>query len=194
LLSGDTALLFDTAGGDPISLLQLTGGDGEAQGGPWREVGPSFAMTGDAERFVYWNPDGANVLQLGLLELDPEDLGGAPAITHPRLSESSIPRDRSIGSSVSCEISDGSLVHAGTAVLLHGLEDRAGSWLSGQQVLSDDGMGSDETAGDGVYTAPPITSGDGGEVGPRLVRIKAESKTGDKRHATAIDISGLEVK
>ena len=194
LLSGDTALLFDTAGGDPVLLYQLTGGDGEAQGGPWHEGTGLFAMTGDAERFVYWNWDAANVMQLGLLELDPDDLGGAPAISNPRFSESSIPRDRSVGSKVSCEIADASLVRAGTAVLLHGVEDTAGSWLSREPVMRDDGMGSDQTADDGVFTSDPITSGEGGEVGPRLIRIKAESKTGDKRHATAIDVSGFEVE
>jgi hypothetical protein len=40
-----------------------------------------------------------------------------------------------------------------------------------------------------------ITCGDGGEVGPRIIRVKAEVKATDgRRHATAIDVGGLEVK
>jgi hypothetical protein len=196
LLSGDSALLFPTAGGDPVSLYLITAGDGVAVGSPAaHSVEAFFSMAADAKHFAYWNYDAATIMQIGLLELDPKDLGAAPAVSSPALSVASIPRDRSVGSSVSCKISGNTLDHAGTAVLLHGIEDTTGGWVAGQHVLSDDGMASDKTAHDGVFTADPITCGDGGEVGLRVVRIKAEAKAADgRRHATAIDISGLEVK
>jgi Tol biopolymer transport system component len=197
LLSGNNALLFDSAGGDPFSLYLVTGGDGAAVGSvgsPWSDGTAQFSMTADAKRFVYYYFDAAMVLQLGLLELDPTNLGDAPAVSKPKLSAASIPRDRSTGASVSCEIAADGLVRAGTEVLLHGVADRAGSWVSGQNTLRDDGMGSDPKAADGVFTADPITSGTGGEVGPRQIRIKAERMSSARRHATAIDISGLEVQ
>ena len=197
LLSGGNALFFDTAGGDPVSLFLVTAGDWQAVGSvgsPWSDGNAWFSMTSDAKRFVYYYFDAGMVLQLGLLELDPKNLGDAPAVSKPKLSAASVPRDRSAGASVSCEIAADGLVHAGTEVLLHGVADRAGSWVSGQNALRDDGTGSDPKANDGVFTADPITSGTGGEVGPRQIRIKAERMSGGRRHATAIDISGLEVR
>jgi hypothetical protein len=198
LLFGDTGMMYPTAGGDPITLGLNTGGDGIAIGAPCCDVAPSFSMNGAAKRFSYLNSD-SMVVQIGLLELDPTALGVSPTLASPTFSTGSIPRDRSVGARVKCRITAGAgapLVRAGTAVLLKGVEDRAGSWLAGSHVMRDDGMKDDTAAGDGNFISDAaITSGTGGDVGPRLVRIKAEAKAADgRRHATAVDVSGLEVK
>lgn len=201
LLSGSIGMLYPTAGGDPLSLHTLTAGDGLAIGAPCCDVSPLFSMAGDGKRFAYLNPDAAGgPIQIGHLQIDPPTLGAGPTISGPTFSVGAIPRDRSVGAVVSCRIAPGAgapLVRAGTALFLKGLEDRAGSWLSGNLSLRDDGMRGDTTANDGLFTTGDvsITSGTGGTVGPRVLRIKAEAKAGDgRRHATAIDVTGLEVK
>jgi hypothetical protein len=201
LLSASIGMLYPTAAGAPLSLYVSTGGDGLAIGAPCCDVGPLFSMTGDGKRFAYLNADAAGgPVQIGHLQIDAPTLGAGPMITLPTFSVGAIPRDRSVGAVVSCRIAPaagGTLVRAGTALFLNGLEDRAGSWLSGNLGLRDDGMHGDTTANDGLFTTGElsITSGTGGAVGPRVLRIKAEAKTGDgRRHATAIDVTGLEVK
>ena len=199
LLLGDLSLLFPTAGGDPVNLHVATAGDGIAIGSPCCDVVPSMSMSGDAKRFAYRNLRGPGLpVDIGLLEIDPATLGAAPTITSPTFSVGSIPRDRSVGAEVSCRVAaPGALVRVGTALFVKGQEDLAGSWLSGKLALRDDGMLGDATANDGIFTTgnAKIASGEGGEVGPRLTRIKAETKAADgRRHATAIDFTGLEVK
>jgi hypothetical protein len=198
LLSGDLGLLYPTAGGDPITLSLSTTGDGVAIGGPCCDLAQLFSMTGNARRFSYLNFDGTQQ-QVALLELDPMGLGASPSITAPMLTAGSIPRDRSVGSTVTVRITPAGpapLVRAGMTVLLKGLQDTAGSWIAGHTILRDDGMKGDATASDGLFTSDgAITCGSGGDVGPRLIRTKAEAKAADgRRHATAIDFSGLEVK
>ena len=168
LLFGETSLLFPTAGGDPVTLYLNTAGDGTAIGAPCCDMSPWFSMAGTAKRFSYLNFD-SMVLQIGLLEIDPTSLGASPTLASPTFSTGSIPRDRSVGARVTTRITPVAgtpLVRAGTAVLLKGVEDRAGSWVNGQQVLRDDGMKDDTTAGDGSFISDAaITSGDGGDGG-----------------------------
>jgi Tol biopolymer transport system component len=196
LLGADTSLLFPTAAGDPVTLYQLTGNDGDAVGGNAFGGAPRFSMSSDSSRLVYWSKDAAGVVQLAVLDVNPMSAGMAPSVTSPTLAPTSIPHDYSVGAVVTAKISGGgTLARAGSAVLLMGLEDTAGGYVRGRQPMRDDGMGGDQTANDGVFTSGSITAGSGAALGARTIRIKAESKTGDgRRHATAIDVSGLEIK
>jgi hypothetical protein len=204
LVSGALALLYPTAGGDPVSLLMSTGGWGGSAlpiGTDAFDIGPAFSMSGDGRRFVYLNYDGLpahpGTKQIALVDLNPTSVGAAPAVTGPTFSPASIPHDRSVSSTVNARISGGgTLVGAGNAVILGGVEDTAGSWVSGRLEMRDDGMMGDRTAADGVFTTRGgIHAGTGATVGPRVVRIKAESKAADgRRHATAIDVGGLQIR
>lgn len=83
-----------------------------------------------------------------------------------------------IASAVTARIAGGgTLVGAGTSVILGGVEDTAGSWVGGRLEMRDDGMTGDRTASDGVFTTRNgINAGTGATLGTRIVRIKAESK------------------
>jgi hypothetical protein len=196
LLLGDTGVLFPTDGGDPLSLV-LTGGF--FSGDPTQLVqngnGLSMTMNGDGSRFVYRIRDVGGIAQAVTLDIDPTSLGGAPAVVNPRITPDSIPRDRSPAVLSADVTASGTALRVSSAVLLQGLEDTAGSWVSGAQVLTDDGMRGDSVAGDDTYTTDAITAGDGATVGPRIVRVKAEvTAGGGARHATAIDIEPFAVR
>ena len=68
-------------------------------------------------------------------------------------------------------------------------------FVSGANVLTDDGKTGDAVSGDGTFSTNGITAGAGASVGPRIVRVKAEvTATGGKRQATAVDIQPFTVQ
>jgi hypothetical protein len=154
-----------------------------------------FKILTVGRRFLYVNKDqGTNINQLAVLDLNPMSPGAAPMVTGPTLAPASLPRDGSVIGTLTARVSGGgTLVRVGTAVLLAGVEDRGE--VASKLRLRDDGMEGDRTANDGVFTAVGLRAGLTATPGPRLIRVKAESKSPDgRRHATAIDVGGLEVK
>lgn len=196
LLLGDTGVLFPTAGGDPLSLV-LRGGYFSTD--PMQLViegnALSMTMSDDASRFVYLIGDTSGIVQAVTLDIDPASRSEAPDVSSPKITPASIPRDRSPAVLSARVAAMGTALRVGSAVLLDGLEDLAGSFVAGANVLTDDGMNGDQAAGDDVYTTNGITAGEGATVGPRTVRIKAEVTAGDgKRHATAVDIESFAIE
>jgi hypothetical protein len=196
LLLGDTGVLFPTSGGDPLSLVVV---GGFFSSDPYQLVyngnAISMTMSDDGSRFVYRIRDVAAIVQAVTLEIDPASIGESPQISNVAITPASLPRDRSPAVLSADVTATGTALRVASAVLLHGLDDTAGGWTAGSQVLLDDGQNGDATAGDDTYTTNLISVGEGGTVGPRIVRVKAEVTEADgKRHATAIDIEPFDVR
>jgi hypothetical protein len=199
LLTGSFGILYPTAGGDPTTLL-FARNPGELGGTlafPCCDVNPAMSMAGDGRRFAFLSPDLNALRQIATLELGPASLGMAPTITMPAVSSSRIVRGGA-GSVVTAQVglAGGTLFQAGMSLFFQGRPDDAGSFVSHERVLRDDGMNGDATAGDGTYTSvPALTASAGATAGPRVGRVRIETKGADgKRHAAAVDFGGLEVQ
>ena len=121
----------------------------------------------------------------------------APAITDPSLTPSYILTEGRSTATVSARVSTtDTLVRVSSRVLREGLPDDN----TRSDPLLDDGAGpadavsGDVTANDGRFTSNGLYTDCCAEVGPRMVRIKAETQAADGlRHATAIDVSPFQV-
>jgi hypothetical protein len=199
LLTGSLGILYPTAGGDPTTLIfaRNAGELGGTVAFPCCDANPLMSMANDGRRFAFLSPDLNAIRQIATLELGPAGLGMAPVITMPAVSSSRIVRGGD-GSVVTARVglAGGSLVQAGMSLFFQGRPDDAGSFVSHERVLRDDGMNGDATAGDGTFTTiPGLTATAGATPGPRIGRVRIETKGADgKRHATAVDFTGLEVQ
>jgi hypothetical protein len=155
-----------------------------------------MSMSADGKRFVYMNADGAHPSHIVLAELDKNELGPTPALSDPRVSVPSIKAN--------------SATKEGTKAALFA-KATPGSFVGGQMFakgvaesvshadypLLDDGKNLDKVAGDGLYsTGDQLYAEAPATIGPRIVRIDAESKdmaTG-KRTGHFIDFRGFAVE
>ena len=151
-------------------------------------------MNASATRFLYI-PDPAYSdapPQLAVLDLNPSSLGGAPNITNAAIVPAFVLANGRSAAVVSAQVSPSfRFLRVACVGLDNGLQDF--NVLDG--ALLDDGQNGDAKAGDGIFTYNGFSASCCAEVGPRTVRIQAESLGSDgKRLATAVDIGGFEVR
>jgi hypothetical protein len=142
------------------------------------------SMTGDGRRFLFTVPDNG-LLQFAMAEINPANLGGAPAISNVTITPGSVVADGQANSvSIMATVLSATppaIVNA--ELFLQGLYDRAGGVLS--------------STGGGMYTGSLSLAST--VAGPRTIRIKAETQDPDagtpavrgKHHATAVDVGGF---
>ena len=152
------------------------------------------SMNDGATRFLY-RPfyNSGEPLQLATLDLNPAGLGPAPAVTDPKIAPAYVLADGSTKATIRARVNTSqTLLRVNGVSLRDGVND--GTVLNGGTVLLDDGTQGDLAPGDGVFTSNRVWASSGAPLGPRLVRMRAEVRTGDgKRHATALDVAQLEV-
>jgi hypothetical protein len=193
LLMGSTGVLLDTATARPLQLSvsgltyagdpPLVASDGL----------PRATMDETASRFVYTNQDAKGVRQLATMELNPTSAGSAPAITNATVDPSFVLTNGRSAAAISARVTtDGTLVRVSYSILREGLNDNQSNFRYGGAMF-DNGQNGDARSGDSIF-ASSITAGTGAVVGPRTVRIKAESRASDgMRHATAVEIQPFAV-
>jgi hypothetical protein len=192
LLLGSTGLLYDTTTGEVLAL---------GVGAPGYSTDPAplvidglyrATMNATATRALYLFQAYPEPYQLVRVDLNPGDLQGAPAITDVSVSPSYVLTEGRSTATVSARVNTANtLVRVSSRVLREGLPDdntRTGP------LLDDGATSGDATASDGLFTNTTLVTDCCAVVGPRMVRIKAETQAADGlRHATAIDVSPFQV-
>jgi hypothetical protein len=190
LLFGSTGLLYDTVTGD---RLILGAGTSSGAGDPTPLVIDGLArptMSGDARRFAYVFQPFGEPYQLATLDLNPADLGGAPSVTEATVTPPYILTEGGSTATVSVLVTTpNTFVRVGARVLYRGLPDPNVDTSYFGPMVDDGATLGDTVAGDSVFTYDAIATNCCAELGPRIVRVKAETQAGDDlRHATAIDV------
>lgn len=195
LLLGSTGVLFDAATG---AALQLSARGGYYSSDPGRLAEDGLyvvTMNATATRFLYIvGPAAAGGRgQLATLDLNPSSLGDAPRITNVAIDPNFVRINGQSRAAVSAQVSptNYSFLRVGGVALFNGLVDPN----TDAPVLLDDGRSGDARASDGIFTFSSLGANCCAEIGPHTVRIKAEARGSDgRRHVTAVDISGFEVR
>ena len=192
---GSTGLLIATDGSDRMySLTATRTGAGKVllNGGMLRGT-----MSHTAQRYAYLCQDERNSqefrqrVQIATLEVNPPGLGGAPEIGAVTIEPPYIIPDKQSATIKAAVTSGHPLVLVSKVPMRNGLADPTVS----SEILYDDGRTSgDETAGDGVFTSNRLFAQSNAEMGPRIIRVDAESRAEDaRRHATAVDTAPIPV-
>jgi hypothetical protein len=191
LLLDSTGVLYDTRGDGRLAL-----GVG-APGVPSDHtplVGDGLigaTMDARATRITYLFQPYPEPHQLVRLDLNPADLAGAPTITDTSIAPAYVLTEGRSTATVSARVSLLNPLWVGGRVLRTGLPDDNTS----VGPLVDDGTSTgDVTASDGLFTSNAITTNCCAEIGPRTIRIKAETQAANGlRHATAVDVDPFAV-
>lgn len=191
LLLGSTGLLYDTRDGRVLALG--VGAPGYTTD-PTPLVGDGLiraTMDATATRVVYLFQPYPEPYQVARLDLNPADLGGAPAITDASVTPDVILTAGGSTATVSARVSaTGSLLRVSSRVLREGLPDAN---VPTGPLLDDGAAGGDVAANDGLFTSG-IATDCCAVVGERVLRIKAEAQATDGlRHATAVDVASFAV-
>ena len=146
-------------------------------------------MDAAATRALYLFQPAGQPYQLARLDLNPADLDGAPTISEGRVDPAFVLTETRSTATISARIAPlepGPWV--GARVLREGLpDDNVGTAYAGP--LVDDATSGDAAAGDGLFSNNTVTTNCCAEIGPRSVRVKAETQAADGRqHATAVDV------
>ena len=191
LLHGTSNRLFFTDGSG-AQALSVRGGYFSSDPAVLVTDGFNLAMmNAAADRFVYSVADDAGVQQIATLDINPANLGEAPAISSQNLSQASIALSGANQSTISAAVKTANKVTRVSAAILNaGVNDPEVN----APVMLDDGTSGDEVAGDGIYTSNAVRADCCAALGPRTVRVKAEVRdSGNRMHATAIEFGGLTV-
>lgn len=189
LLLGGSGVLVDTASGTPIDLALPDTSSQPGDPAPLVSDRMEFATMDVSARHVVFVVQGANgIVQLARLDIEPDDLGGAPALSDLTLDAETVALNGVTTATVTVSVeTDNTFLRVGMRVLRDGYGDwnvaRAGL------LLVDDGLSLGDTgAADGVYTANGIGADCCAALGPRTMRIKAETvDSAGFRHASTID-------
>jgi hypothetical protein len=191
LLLGSTGILYDTASGQALALgVGTPGGPGDPAplviDGLYRAT-----MDAGATRALYLFQPVGQPYELVRLDLNPADLGGAPTVTDASVSPSFVLTESRSTATVSARVSGNGGLWVSNRVLREGLPDD-NTYTS--QLADDGATGGDATAQDGLFTSDGIYTDCCAVVGPRTVRIKAETQARDGlQHATAVDVTPFAV-
>jgi dipeptidyl aminopeptidase/acylaminoacyl peptidase len=192
LLLGSTGLLYDTSSGEVFALGVSTPGYSTD---PAPLVGDGLyraTMNAEATRVLYLFPPSGAPYQLARLDLNPADLDGAPSVTGASLTPDFLLSEGRSSAAVSALVSTSDAIQrVSSRALREGLPDdnvRAGPLL-------DDGTGAgDAAAEDGLFTNTGLMTDCCAVIGPRTLRIKAETEATDGiQDATAIDVAPFAV-
>ena len=147
-------------------------------------------MSRDATRFLFtfnlgYEGGASTPTQLGLLELNPANLGQAPSLTDPQIAPPYVVRGDGSTTSFSVRMNTANThVRTNSVVFRNGVEVNTN--IIDQAVLYD--------AGDGRFTNNTIRANSAAQIGPHTVRMKTEVRAADgRRHATALDVAQLDV-
>jgi hypothetical protein len=190
LLLGSTGLLYDATNGDRLTLGASTV---SVSGDPTPLVIDGLyrpTMNAQATRFAYVFQPFGEPYQVARLDLNPGDLGGAPSVAEASVTPPFVLTETRSTATISARVSTpNAFLRVGSRVLFRGLPDpNVDTWYYGP--MADDGATvGDAVAGDDVFTYDGIATNCCAEVGPRIIRVKAETQTTDGlRHATAVDV------
>lgn len=190
-LLGSSGVLADTRTGELLALgvagPTLAAGMAPLVGnGLYRAT-----MDAGANHFLYLTADAKGILQLARLDRDPTDLESAPRLDEATVEPVSV-RDQG-GSAATVRVrveAAGTLVGVGATVLRNGLADPHVAIVN----LFDDGSHGDAAASDRVFTNSEVRTDCCAALGPRIVRVLAQTQGVDgKRHATAVDVGPFAV-
>lgn len=201
---GHTSMVVNTDGsGDPWPVIAPTGvytgtGSFYQVGEPDSRNSRVMSMSGDGKRFLYLNNDAALPAHIAIAELDSRTLGTVPTVSSPRVSVASINRDTATVNGKRAAITaTGPAKDAflGSVMFTKGQVENTGI-SSASYPLLDDGKEPDPTAGDGNFTTGErVFAGPSATVGPRVLRVKAETKAADgKRSGHALDFGPFAVE
>jgi hypothetical protein len=181
---------------DGSGVLQLAAYGATLAGDPPLMVGmgdggfPRSSMSRDATRFLFtfnlgYEGGASTPTQLGLLELNPANLGQSPSLTDPQIAPPYLVRGDGSTTSFSVRMNTASThVRTNSVVFRNGVEVNTN--IIDQAVLYD--------AGDGRFTNNTIRANSAAQIGPHTVRMKTEVRAADgRRHATALDVAQLDV-
>lgn len=190
LLYGGTSDLYATDGSGVLQL-SVRGGYYSSDSAPLVTDGfgqPTMNSLGT--RFLYVGRDDSGISQLATMDMNPGSLGDAPSITAPLLTQSSLVLNGASRTVVSANVATpNKITRVSAAALNAGITDPNVD----EPVMLDDGTNGDQVAADGIYTGR-IGANCCAALGPKNVRVKAEVRdSGTRRHATAIEFSGLTV-
>lgn len=200
LLLATTGVLIDTGTG---AALQL------AVRGGWTNPEPPIVDNGiyratmdeSATRFLYVNRDARGVFQLVSMEMNAGRMGDAPSVTEATITPAFVLTNYRSAATVTARVTSlFPFLRVSRAILRDGLVDNTMvNGYHGNFMLEDDGKldwVGDQKAGDGLFTNNAVRHEAGAEgVGPRTVRIKAETiGTDGRRHATIVDLDGFTVR
>ncbi|MBV9470737.1 MAG: carboxypeptidase regulatory-like domain-containing protein, partial [Abitibacteriaceae bacterium] len=195
LLLSEAGLLYNTDGSGVVPLGIRSDGFSTD---PWPAVfdGLSGAtMNNDATKFAYLIQPPGVPQQLGILTLNngasTVPTGSAPTISNVVVTPPYVLTQTRSSATVTAHVSTpNAFLRVTSSVISKDITDPDISNL----VLFDDGTNGDMTAKDGIFTNANIRTDCCDVVGPRFVRIKAETTTSDgKRHATAVDVAPFAV-
>ena len=192
---GSTGRLIATDGSGRIYSLSATrAGAGKVllNGGMLRGT-----MDHQARRYAYLCKDERNSrefrqrVQIASLEINPTDLRGAPELSDVTVQPGYLIPDK-VGATVSVAVaSPHKLILVSKVPIFKGLADPGVS----SEIFYDNGRTSgDKTAGDSVFTSNRLYAMQAAKMGPRTIRVDAESRGEDaRRHATAVDVAPIPV-
>ena len=191
-LSADGSLLlaYDT--------LYNTDGSGALQlSSPLNALTPGRPlMNSAATRFVYsFVPPGTysqGLSQLASAEINPTNLGSAPAILNPTVNPAYAVAGGSVQGTVTAAVSPmDHVIGMNYAILRDGLVE---DLVNGDIFLVDNGSSGDKVAGDGIFTSNNVIAKWNAPAGPRLLRLFAQvSDSGGMRHGTLVDLTPFSV-
>jgi uncharacterized protein (TIGR03437 family) len=130
--------------------------------------------------------------QLATAEIDPTNLGAAPVILSPAVNPDYAVAGGNPQGTVTAGLSvSGQVLGMNYAFLLNGLVEDP---VNGDIFLVDDGTSGDKTPGDGIYTSNNVIAKSDAPIGPRLLRLFAETvDASGLRHGTSIDLTPFSV-
>jgi uncharacterized protein (TIGR03437 family) len=153
-------------------------------------------MNATATRFVYaFVPPGTysqGLSQLATAEINPANLGSAPALVSPSVNPVYAVAGGSVQGTVTTAVNTANhVIGVNYAILLDGLVEDP---VNGVIFLMDDGTAGDKVAGDGIFTSNNVIARSVAPAGPRLLRLFAQvSDTAGMRHGTVIDMAPFSV-
>ena len=156
------------------------------------------SMSRDGTRFLFtfdnntWAGGTLAPEQLGLLELNPSNLGQAPNLAEPQIAPPYLVVGDGSTTTVSVRMTTANTHLRTNAVpMRNGIEE---SNFVNAGVLVDDGSNGDPVPNDGRFANGLIRANNGATLGPYTVRMKTEVRATDgRRHATALDVAQLEI-
>jgi hypothetical protein len=194
LLLGTSSLLINTDNSGVVQIGTNVGLD--TSSAPNHALVHRFldhpTMNSAGNVFLFTAQDLNGVFQLATARLDPASLGGAPAISNVSISPSYILTETRSATTIKAAVSASSTPAGVTEAFLRGGVSETGYFTD--QPLYDDGTHGDAVKGDGTYTNNGVTINYDPPVGPRTVRISAETvDASGLQHVTTVEVDGLTV-
>jgi uncharacterized protein (TIGR03437 family) len=179
-------LLYNTDGSGALQLSTL-----------FNDLTPGQpVMNLAATRFVYSfvipGTYSQGLSQLATAEINPENLGAAPALGNPTTNPAYAVAGGSTQGTTTVEIfPHDHVLGVNWALLRDGLVEDP---VNGDINLMDDGTSGDQVAGDGIFTTNGVIAKSNATAGQRLLRLFAEvTDPGGLRHGTLVDVSPFSV-